>query len=94
MHGSLLLNTDAKLIVADTDRRTEHIWNGERIAYGKAIEIFAGDKVKFGAIDVELEFMAAEVKAPTGYLTGCTDRAFLRSENFSSQKKLRSSSLR
>lgn len=56
MHASLLLNREGKLVVADTGSTNGTYLNGERIAYGKAIEIFAGDKVKFGAIDVELEF--------------------------------------
>jgi hypothetical protein len=56
MHASLLLNSDGKLVVADTGSTNGTYLNDERIAYGKAIEIFAGDKLKFGAIDVELEF--------------------------------------
>lgn len=64
MHASLLLNTDAKLVIADTGSTNGTYLNGERIAYGKAIEIFAGDEVKFGAIDVELEFTPADVMAP------------------------------
>lgn len=58
MHASLLLNNEAKLVVADTGSTNGTYLNGERIAYGKAIEIFAGDKLKFGAIDVDLEFRA------------------------------------
>ena len=70
MHASLLLNADGKLVVADTGSTNGTYLNGERIAYGKAIEIFAGDKVKFGAIDVELEFTptaspASNSDAPT-----------------------------
>jgi pSer/pThr/pTyr-binding forkhead associated (FHA) protein len=63
MHASLLLSADAKLVVADTGSTNGTYLNGERIAYGKAIEIFAGDKVKFGAIDVDLVFTPAEVSA-------------------------------
>ncbi len=68
MHASLLLNADGKLVIADTGSTNGTYLNGERIAYGKAIEIFASDKVKFGAIDVELEFTpttpAADVVSP------------------------------
>ena len=56
MHASLLLNPDGKLVVADTGSTNGTFLNDERIAYGKAIEIFAGDRVKFGAINVQLEF--------------------------------------
>ena len=56
MHASLLLNNAGKLVVADTGSTNGTYLNGERIAYGKAIEIFEDDKVKFGAIEVELKF--------------------------------------
>ncbi len=59
MHASLLLNSEGKLVIADTGSTNGTYLNGERIAYGKAIEIFADDKVKFGAIDVQLEFTLA-----------------------------------
>lgn len=66
-HASLVLNEDGKLLVADTGSTNGTYLNGERIAYGKASEVFAGDKVKFGAIEVELEFRSHEVPpdAPT-----------------------------
>ena len=64
MHASLLLNSEAKLVVADTGSTNGTYLNGERIAYGKAVEIFTGDKVKFGAIDVELEFTPAAPPEP------------------------------
>ncbi|MEO8574432.1 MAG: FHA domain-containing protein [Pyrinomonadaceae bacterium] len=56
MHASLLLNSEGKLVVADTGSTNGTFLNGERITYGKAIEIFAGDKIKFGGIDVRTEF--------------------------------------
>jgi hypothetical protein len=55
MHASLLMNKEGKLVVADTGSTNGTYLNGERIAYGKANEIFEGDTVKFGAIDVELK---------------------------------------
>lgn len=63
MHASLLLNSEGKLIVADTGSTNGTYLNGERIAYGKAIQMFAGDKLKFGAIDVRLEFTLTPVPA-------------------------------
>ncbi len=56
MHASLLLNAEGKLVVADTGSTNGTYLNDERIAYGKAIEIFSEDKLKFGAVDVELSF--------------------------------------
>ena len=56
MHASLLLNSSGKLVVADTGSTNGTYLNDERIAYGKAIEIFEGDRIKFGAIDVQLSF--------------------------------------
>lgn len=60
LHASLLLNSEGKLVVADTGSTNGTYLNGERIAYGKAIEIFAGDKVKFGAVDVDIIFAPEE----------------------------------
>ena len=59
MHASLLLNSEGKLVVADTGSTNGTYLNGERIAYGKAIEVLADDKLKFGAIDVDLNFTLA-----------------------------------
>src|SRR5687768_17432624 len=56
MHASLMLNSHGKLVIADTGSTNGTYLNGERIAYGKAIEILPDDKVKFGAIDVDLDF--------------------------------------
>jgi hypothetical protein len=56
MHASLLLNSHAKLVIADTGSTNGTYLNDERIAYGKAIEISNSDRIKFGAIDVTLEF--------------------------------------
>jgi hypothetical protein len=56
MHASLLLNSAGKFVVADTGSTNGTYLNDERIAYGKAIEIFSGDKLKFGVVDVSIEF--------------------------------------
>ncbi len=65
MHASLLLNSEGKLVIADTGSTNGTYLNGERIAYGKAIAIFPDDKIKFGAIDVALEFTSAPTPEPT-----------------------------
>lgn len=56
MHASLMLNSEGKLVIADTGSTNGTYLNDERIAYGKAIEIFDGDKIKFGVIEVKIEF--------------------------------------
>ena len=57
MHASLMLTSEGKLVIADTGSTNGTYLNDERIAYGKAIEIFDGDRVKFGVIDVKLQFV-------------------------------------
>jgi pSer/pThr/pTyr-binding forkhead associated (FHA) protein len=78
MHASLMLNSEGKLVIADTGSTNGTYLNDERIAYGKAIEIFGEDKVKFGSIDVRLEFVPsaqpeeldeAQAAAPTEAFT-------------------------
>ena len=53
-HASLLLNKEGRLIVADTGSTNGTFVRGERIAYGKAMEIGPGDAVMFGLINVNL----------------------------------------
>ena len=62
-HASLALNGEGKLVVADTGSTNGTYINDERIAYGKAVELFAGDKLKFGGIDVEVQYTPNEVSA-------------------------------
>ncbi len=66
-HASLLLNKQGKLIVADTGSTNGTFVRGERIAYGKALEISTGDSLLFGLVKVDLKFApSAPVKiAPT-----------------------------
>ncbi len=55
MHASLLVNGEGGLVVADTGSTNGTFIDGERIAYGKAIPIFPGRKLKFGSVEVDLE---------------------------------------
>jgi len=63
-HASLLLNKDGKLIVADIGSTNGTFVRGERIAYGRAIEIKPGDALMFGLINVNLVLEISE--AATG----------------------------
>jgi pSer/pThr/pTyr-binding forkhead associated (FHA) protein len=80
MHASLLLNSDSKLVVADTGSTNGTYLNGERIAYGKAIEIFTGDKLKFGAVDAELEYTPSQDAPTEAYTAGEIDFMKTRTE--------------
>jgi len=55
-HASLLLNKEGKLIVADTGSTNGTFVRGERIAYGKAVEIAEGDSLLFGLVKVDVKF--------------------------------------
>jgi pSer/pThr/pTyr-binding forkhead associated (FHA) protein len=54
-HASINLNTDGRLLVADTGSTNGTFVNGQRIAYGKAVEINLGDKLNFGVVPVAFE---------------------------------------
>ena len=55
-HASLLVNRAGKLIVADTGSTNGTFVRGERIAYGKAVEVARTDSLAFGLIKVDLRF--------------------------------------
>jgi len=55
-HASLLLNKEGTLIVADTGSTNGTFVRGERIAYGKAVEIAEGDNLLFGLVKVDVKF--------------------------------------
>jgi len=65
-HASLLLNKEGSLIVADTGSTNGTFVRGERIAYGKAVEISSGGALMFGLVKMELNFeRKAETPAAT-----------------------------
>jgi pSer/pThr/pTyr-binding forkhead associated (FHA) protein len=49
-HASVMLNTDGRIVVADTGSTNGTFVDGERIAYGKAMTV--NRSVKFGTIEV------------------------------------------
>lgn len=55
VHASLVLGNDDALSIADTGSTNGTFINDERIAYGKAIRLGDGDRVKFGSVDVVFE---------------------------------------
>lgn len=53
-HASLLLNKEGRLVVADTGSTNGTLVNGERIAYGKAVEVSPGSELTIGVVKVAL----------------------------------------
>jgi len=55
IHASLILNHEKQLAVADTGSTNGTFVGGERIAYGKAVALKDGERIKFGTVEVEFE---------------------------------------
>ncbi|MBK7393264.1 MAG: FHA domain-containing protein [Chloracidobacterium sp.] len=55
IHASLTVDKDGVLSVADTGSTNGTFINGQRISYGKATRLVAGDLLKFGTVEVEFE---------------------------------------
>ncbi len=70
IHAALVLNSDKRLMVADTGSTNGTFINGERIAYGKAIVIKDADKLRFGTIEVKLEHIVKDAPPEAIYPTG------------------------
>ena len=64
IHAALVLNSDSRLMVADTGSTNGTFINGERIAYGRAFIINDGDKLKFGTIETVIEHEKNEIEEP------------------------------
>lgn len=69
IHASLALNAETQLTLADTGSTNGTFVNEDRIAYGKAITINDGDKVKFGTIEVVFERQKQFVEAAENFST-------------------------
>ena len=61
IHAALILNSEKHLVVADTGSTNGTFINDERIAYGRAFAVKAGDKLKFGSVEIALEHLVKEV---------------------------------
>jgi pSer/pThr/pTyr-binding forkhead associated (FHA) protein len=60
-HASLAVAEDGSLSVADTGSTNGTFINDERIAYGKAVPLTQGDKVRFGTVEVSFEHVPPPV---------------------------------
>ncbi|HMM81393.1 MAG TPA: FHA domain-containing protein [Pyrinomonadaceae bacterium] len=68
-HATLAVSADAQMAVADTGSTNGTKVNGEKLSYGEAVAISAGDAVTFGSVDVkfslEAETPETEVSEPS-----------------------------
>lgn len=55
IHAALVVEPSGNLSVADTGSTNGTFINGERISYGKASKLMAGDRLKFGTVEVSFE---------------------------------------
>jgi pSer/pThr/pTyr-binding forkhead associated (FHA) protein len=66
MHAAIVADAEGNLSVADTGSTNGTFINGERIAYGKAVQIGEGVRVRFGSIDVVFDLIETIDEGPTG----------------------------
>ena len=64
IHASLMLTAESRLIVADTGSTNGTFIDGERIPYGKALEVGPGRKLKFGTVEVGFELIPEPIQIP------------------------------
>lgn len=84
-HASLLLNKEGKLVVADTGSTNGTFVNGQRIAYGKAVEVTQGAGLMFGLVNVSLRFEAPETAMKAEMLPPDTESYKVGEFEFSSR---------
>lgn len=59
-HAAIVLNSDRKIVVADTGSTNGTFIGDERIPYGKAIEIISGKRMAFGSVAVTIDVAAEQ----------------------------------
>jgi len=84
-HASFLLNKDGKLVVADTGSTNGTFVAGQRIAYGKAVEVTPGAALMFGLVNVSLEFAVPKTAMKTEVLPSETQSYKIGDFEFSSR---------
>ena len=65
MHASLSVDADGRLSTADTGSTNGTFLNDQRISYGKATRLEAGDHVKFGTVEVIFEYVPRPMEIET-----------------------------
>jgi len=61
LHAALVLNSEGRLVLADTGSTNGTFINGRRIAYGKAEPLNEGDKVNFGTVEITLQHVPKQI---------------------------------
>ena len=84
-HASLMLSKEGKLIVADTGSTNGTFVDGQRIAYGKAVEVKPGAVLMFGLVNLSVQFAPAESPPKTEGLAAETERFKVGDFEFSSR---------
>jgi hypothetical protein len=64
MHASLSISENDTLLVADTGSTNGTFVNGQRIAYGKAVELKTGDILRFGQVEATFDVQPRPVPDP------------------------------
>ena len=61
-HGSIMLDTESKLLISDTGSTNGIFINGLRIPYGKAVVLQPEDTFTVGSVSVKVEKLSAEIE--------------------------------
>ena len=72
-HASLMLNKQGKLVVADTGSTNGTFVDGQRIAYGKAMEVKPGAALMFGLVNISVQFAPTAPETKTEVLRANTE---------------------
>ncbi len=62
IHATLFINNEKQLTVADTGSTNGTFINDKRIGYGKAYPISETDKLKFGTVEVALDYTPKKIE--------------------------------
>lgn len=93
VHASLLLNKEGKVLVADTGSTNGTFVDGQRIAYGKAVELVSDSALMFGLIKVAVKFATPEpIAAKTDVLPAAAESRKVGDREFSSREPIESAS--
>ncbi len=82
IHATLFINSEKQLMVADTGSTNGTFLGGNRIAYGKAYAISDTDKVKFGNIEVALDYTPRVIEPEPEPEPIIEEQSAIRTEEF------------
>ena len=82
IHGALSVDENGGLSVADTGSTNGTFLNDQRISYGKATRLMAGDRVKFGTVDVTFEYVPRPVVVESDAAENVPDGEIVKIDGF------------